>query len=511
MNFTLTEDQMKALDKILDFCSPTNTKLVFLLTGSAGTGKTALIQKVMELTDLTVMGLAPTHKAKNVLMHRMLGTGVTTLASFLQKRRQHSYIGTHVFKTEGVPEVLHQLYVLDEVSMVSDTDFDQLKRICRTTRSKILAIGDEYQIPAISQEMERVDGGDVLVKKVCSVFSIADRYRYNLRQIVRQKSESIIIKVATRIRNDICKDICLSKDFPELEIKNDDMYDMFLKMDILKTKIISYTNISVETHNKTVRKNIFPDLDDIIVKGDILMGYKNIGYPVLFIENSMDYVVIKVTHEKNGLNQKMVGYTATLEEIDTENKKRTTCFFPTLNHPSNESKLRLLINLAKKVNSHQSTKQDYAKYKNLKDRLLFLQDVYEYDDRLWNTDEFRREHPLMFICLSEFDEGTIEQVKDIYGNIIEDRYKDDKPIGEQETLASRFCIFEKDLDYGYACTAHKSQGSTFETIFVNEGDFSKLKNRVDRRTGLIENRIKERNQLKYVAVTRASNNLYIIV
>ena len=53
-------------------------------------------------------------------------------------------------------------------------------------------------------------------------------------------------------------------------------------------------------------------------------------------------------------------------------------------------------------------------------------------------------------------------------------------------------VIVKDLDYGYAITGHKSQGSTYSHVFVMENDIN-------------ENWVlKERNQIKYVALTRPS-------
>ena len=51
-------------------------------------------------------------------------------------------------------------------------------------------------------------------------------------------------------------------------------------------------------------------------------------------------------------------------------------------------------------------------------------------------------------------------------------------------------IVKKDFDYGYAITVHKSQGSTYNTIFITE-------NVIDQNP-LNE----ERNKLKYVALSR---------
>ena len=48
----------------------------------------------------------------------------------------------------------------------------------------------------------------------------------------------------------------------------------------------------------------------------------------------------------------------------------------------------------------------------------------------------------------------------------------------------------KDLDYGYAVTCHKVQGSTYNQVFVLAKDICLNKN------------YKERNQMLYVALTR---------
>ncbi|MGG6297652.1 ATP-dependent DNA helicase [Leptolyngbya sp. AN02str] len=54
-----------------------------------------------------------------------------------------------------------------------------------------------------------------------------------------------------------------------------------------------------------------------------------------------------------------------------------------------------------------------------------------------------------------------------------------------------------NLSYAYCLTIHKSQGSTFQNVFV------------DIPNALINKNIRERNQLLYVAVTRASKRLFV--
>ena len=56
-----------------------------------------------------------------------------------------------------------------------------------------------------------------------------------------------------------------------------------------------------------------------------------------------------------------------------------------------------------------------------------------------------------------------------------------------------------DIGYNYAITAHKSQGSTYETAFVVESDID------------IQRDIENRNRIKYTAFTRPSKRLVIII
>jgi len=54
------------------------------------------------------------------------------------------------------------------------------------------------------------------------------------------------------------------------------------------------------------------------------------------------------------------------------------------------------------------------------------------------------------------------------------------------------------VSYSYSITAHKSQGSTYNTTFVLEDDIN------------VNIDVVERNRIKYTAYTRASNKLYVL-
>jgi ATP-dependent exoDNAse (exonuclease V) alpha subunit len=56
----------------------------------------------------------------------------------------------------------------------------------------------------------------------------------------------------------------------------------------------------------------------------------------------------------------------------------------------------------------------------------------------------------------------------------------------------------KDFDYGYAITVHKSQGSTYTNVFVDEADIDTNKKHA------------ERNKLKYVAFSRPTDVVHCL-
>jgi ATP-dependent exoDNAse (exonuclease V) alpha subunit len=129
--------------------------------------------------------------------------------------------------------------------------------------------------------------------------------------------------------------------------------------------------------------------------------------------------------------------------------------------------------------------------------------------------EFRLNHPLLFTgirdVISENEEThkisikknkMVKSIHEVYPGLIKNRLLDDKMIGDDEKLSDQFQIIDKDLSYGYAVTTHKSQGSTYDVVMVDETDFNKIRDQWNYRFNKQELRIREKNQLKYVAYTR---------
>ena len=64
-------------------------------------------------------------------------------------------------------------------------------------------------------------------------------------------------------------------------------------------------------------------------------------------------------------------------------------------------------------------------------------------------------------------------------------------------------MFGRDLDYGFALTSHKSQGSTFDTSLVDVNDI------VFDKYGNPYTNAEEINRRLYVACSRCKNKLYL--
>lgn len=257
------------------------------------------------------------------------------------------------------------------------------------------------------------------------------------------------------------------------------------------------------------------------VVGELIMGYVNSEW----IQNGQDYKVVDIEHTRkheiplgermfSGLKGVLVG----LKDLDYLTERHV--FVPDAYEPCNLEVLEELVRRAEKVNEVGSTGKDYRAYMNLKSQLTFMTDIYRYDGKIMTQSEFNAAHPLMFTkvwdVITEKDKKRIitkttltQQIFAKYPKLIEVRAGDGKPIADSEEFADKYKIIDKDIDYGYAITAHKPQGSTYPVVFVDETDFAKISDRWNHKRGFKENRTKEKNQLLYVAYTRCSKNLIV--
>ena len=537
--FTLTKDQEHIFQKVKEFLQDDENPAI-TIKGSAGTGKTTLTKYIVDYIkdngNMEIVALAPTHKARRVLSkklntNRIIEIPSLTIASILGKMKEHTYIGVHKYTNGNVKKMeTYDCFILDEVSMVSDKDLDEIIEYICSNDKKLILIGDDCQISSPSQLVIQSKDSMTCYKSDSTAFDIVNMYE--LHEIVRQCSNSPIISIATYLRDNLLEDLELNDILHNLGVLNlskeevcisfKDLYEEFKKdyQSGLDTRIIAYTNSSVKSHNQYIRKIL--GYNSNLVLGDILTGYSNVGFPTPVIENGTDYIVKNIYDTQYHNIKKfsnLVGKIVDLVDLDKTHTSKNL-FFINIQHSNNKLFMDELVYFAEKVNQRYSKKEDYKKYCFLKNNTIFLENVYKYEGKVMTVKIFYELHPLLFSKVSDvinverksiIQSELTKKLSQQYGEIVEARLIDNKPFADTELFADQYMVVEKDIYYGYSITAHKSQGSTYNNVYVDEHDFKKIKNRWNYKLRMIEDRTKEKNQLKYVSYTRASKKLKIII
>ena len=560
----LTAHQNEVYEDILDFLDDDSNmsdpyNLFGLLKGAAGTGKTTCMKEVVKYVRSKmrkqVLCVAPTHKARKVLEQivneRLLVKVPTcTVASLLNKARANSYIGTDKYVSDGGNKLnMFDVFIIDEVSMIADCDLDSIIKYAKLYEKKILFVGDNHQIPHPTQKFKVTvtdEDGRSCEKKDAHIFSKP----YNLfllSEVVRQSKDNEIVGYYTRIRDNLREDTTFVVTSPLVDgdvvvIDDHEIFEEkiaeqlvldFKEGKVGKSIVLAYTNVSINHYNNLTRKML--GFKKEFVTGELLMGYANVGFPELICENGQMYIVkkirktaihtirLQVTHYKN-----LAGQVLSVQEVYpslSEERKWGCCqefFFPCIEDEANYDLLLELVKRADKVNSKNSSKKDFIKYTELKTKIFFRESVYKYGDTIEKEAAFKASHGLLFSNLADVIEENEEgerslitneltkKIDDRYPGVRQFRIEDSKPFSDTEHLADRFQVLEKDIDYGYAITVHKSQGSTVETSFIDDTDFDKIKDRFNYNMNMLEKRIKEKNQLRYVAYTRAKKKVFAL-
>jgi energy-coupling factor transporter ATP-binding protein EcfA2 len=548
-DITLTPSQTAAFNEIVTLLKTHNA---VLLQGSAGTGKTTLTKYITEhLYDFgtySICAIAPTHKARRVI-NNVLNSADTiipittfTIASALSKIREHSYVGTKLYGQSNVKKLSsYNLFIVDEVSMISDPDMRTLLNYVAAANKHALLIGDSNQIPCPNAGFYHPPGETFIQKCDSYVFSDPAIHKVVLTDIVRQAEGSPIIQLATFIRTHINEDIPMEtvataaegNALIPLTAIHDRYCEMWAEAPRAPPRVIAYTNAAVRTHNLEIRTRLHPDAEAPYIVGDIIMGYNSAGICDV-IENGQDYTVVRVTPTagyKVGEYVGLCGWMLDILPCDAEEGAVPIrgVFCINIYKAANKAYLNELIRRAQRVNDVGSHKTAWRAYDELKKPVIFIDDVYKYGGRIFTDTTLRETHPLLFTNVGELvriGEGAggaaapvpekiqstlSTSIEKAYPGLIDERIEDlvGKRLSDSEQLADRYKAIDRDIFYGYAITAHKSQGSTYRGVIVDEPDFQKLVNKWNYRHGCLESRIREKNQLRYVAYTRARDSLVI--
>ena len=464
-----TDDQQKAYLDLIQFIANDYDEKDYkrALVGAAGTGKTYLVKALIKNCSLSysVIGLAaPTHKACRVLQEAISlpSIKVNTLQSDLGLRLNFNVdkfdINHPPFDPRGRIKIGdYKLYIVDEASMINRGLCTFLEKTCKTNKCKIIYIGDDSQLAPVGEKYSS---------------SLRGIKTYKLNKIVRQEDDNPIRYLLDLLRYDIQHrtfkflehiskvpekfddtfikgyQVCCNEEFGDV------VYNYFNDEQITKNvdyvKVVTYTNLCVSGWNTFIRNSIIADSHKAIVtKNDLFISYTTLvdSFNTPIIKNSEEYIVhdiVNYVHPKYELKGFMVKFQAI--------------------HGGAITSPLFIVD-----HSDAFTKQ---KYVTVADKLI--------NDARNANSTLRAEKWKTYFS---FKESCL-----LLTNFIK---RDGTP------------LYTRDLDYGFALTAHKSQGSTFDTVFVDVNDI------VFDKYGHVYTDVEEINRRLYVACSRAKTKLYL--
>lgn len=464
-----TKDQAKAYEGLLEFINSSYDEQNFkvALTGAAGTGKTYLVKALLlnSKKSFSVVGLAaPTHKAVRVLGNSigLKGININTLQSDLGLRLNFDVekfdINNPPFDPKGKIKIgNYQIYIVDEASMINRGLCMFLEKTCKSNKTKLIYIGDESQLSPVGERYSSAFKG----LPVFRLFEIVRQGEDNpisyllnlLRYDVEHKTYNFlnyIVKNPSKFNSDYTKgyQVCNTEMFNQFVYNN--FNDEELTKNVDYTKVIGYTNKCVSYWNKIIRSSIIEDANkSILGKNDLIISYVTLvnNFNECIIKNSEEYIIndiVNYVHPQYELKGFMVKFTAI--------------------HGGAVTKPLFIVD-----HSDKFTIQKYVQIsKSLIEQAKAAKKTYR--SQSWKN-------------YYEFKESCL-----LLTNIINQ---------------NRVIEFSRDIDYGFALTSHKSQGSTFDTVLVDVNDIVYDKN------GNVYTDCEDVNRRLYVACSRARNKLYL--
>ncbi|MGI6343116.1 MAG: ATP-dependent DNA helicase [Bacteroidales bacterium] len=290
IGYVPTDNQKSVVGKISDFLLQKNPYSLFILNGSAGTGKTTLINaivKTLKNTHISYVLLAPTGRAAKV-MSNYTGETAFTLHKFLY---YYNYEESGDWKSQlKNNKSENAIFMVDEASLLSYNasafgDYQQvlpdlINFVFSKPNNKLIFIGDTCQLPPIDSTISPAMDANAME----SLFSL-NVSNSTLSQVVRQSEDSAILSLAEFVRAKIETEnadlpyIMIEENAADVTVVNgyefldnlESAYSRFGKNDVV---LVTMSNKRANLFNKTIRERVFYQ-DFEINAGDMIMVVKN--------------------------------------------------------------------------------------------------------------------------------------------------------------------------------------------------------------------------------------------
>jgi exodeoxyribonuclease V len=498
-----TKCQEAALLNIEKFLKD-DDEYVFILEGSAGTGKTTVITTFQKKRkDLKVVFTAPTHKAVKVLKN--MGKepsnlpfydkdNYQTLHKFFKLKIEYKQDGSpylQINKCKNITNVSNLLLVIDEISMIPKDLYNIIIELVKELKIKTICLGDRCQLPPIYKlnACDDDDDDDNLDFKAIKAIEAIENKSLVLKDEAIKKISSISIEELSSFFIDSFK--YYSKLTEIKRTTNEDLkklYSIFRQYTLdedtenLKSSLLVFKKMNISSYIKIVTsKNHFvKEVNENIEKKNAYIICSKRNSVKSYVENIKKKLFPESEYPFN-VNEPI--YITNYFEFS--NNDNCSCMFN--NRPS------LFCNQNKFYTSEE--------YKIIS---CNKKPVYsEYFEEVFDCYEFEINYQLhndTFLIVRKICENS----QKLFDDIILKKKKEIKKIKVNSFLWKQFYIEKNYLNSpftsSFAITAYKSQGSTYDYVFVDGNDIEEC-----RRTTFLK------SKELYTAVTRTRKNICIYI
>lgn len=450
VNITLGEEQEQALKMMKEFLQE-KKKPSCLYYGSAGTGKSILVNYLInwcEQQNIQYVLCAPTHKAALVLS-RYTDRSATTIHKLLALSPNIKIFELDfrnlLFLSSKNPGMVpyNGVVICDEASMINDDLYETLLNKCQERNSQIIFTGDFKQLQPVKQDY---------ITKIINV-----EPKFELTKIWRQSSENALLPVLQTLRNSSINKFTETTGNEGSLIVTSDIKDFMLKAgeslkksvknyDILGAKVLAFTNDRVNAYNNAFHKILFGPEE--YYKGEFLIGQENLTFNSFQFYNSMDYIILD-DPIKTDLS---IPYFGRLPTWSFELYDSLTKMSERISILSRDISRDYFDSLAQKIEYYRWTAVEYTSQGNKMKASYYWRKYFEMINSFTSP-------------VNLFYDGRL--------------------------------IRKQSFGYSYAITTHKSQGSSYNEVFV---DIRNINSCIDEAV---------RRQLQYVALSRTRHNAFI--
>lgn len=321
---TLNQDQQNAADEFFKFMLTPSEK-EFSISGPAGTGKTFLLQFLIDkilpqyrdackligskATISNVALTATTNRAADVLTGHF-SKQAQTIHSFMNLRVRDDFrTGKQkIEKTRSFTIHRETLIIIDEASMI-DRELDKVIQEATHSSCKIVYVGDDRQLAPVGESL--------------SVVFTRPMRRVELKQPMRNSGQPALMalcqQMRTTVETGIFKPIHLVPGVIDL-LSDQEMQqhvDTHFKVEGYDSRILAYTNNQVKDYNNYIRS--LRGYDERLHDGELVVNNSGVDVPGQGMMSAEKEFIVKrldvpdTTMEVDGFE--IIGYPIELHSI----------------------------------------------------------------------------------------------------------------------------------------------------------------------------------------------------